>query len=548
MPTTSSPTSPRRGGGVAVPRRPRRAWHLPQVAAPVGGYLTVTVPQVAMLWVARREKVIGPLAFRVWWAVLEMRCRRDAAGWGGKGREREPFHGVAELQRLLGLDRGPASMKPLRAAVRQLEAAGLLVWSDLRPQLAVSPDQYRGDTQGVFAFLQGVENKRRLVPVPRRWVRWFAAGQSRARAGAALVSLIRCLYVRDGRLDPNGSWAATAAAPLLGLSGRALQGARRDLVAEGMLRAHPTPPWYQSRYGLRLSVNLGWSGRPPEGPHAGPAGALTAEERPAGGAEEGGGAAAGAPRPGRVSSGRAAGSGRVSSAPLHEHPSSSPKEEEFKHQQPPAGEGDGVQIEREARADRGPRRHGLHLQPRDLRDDELFAGALDRAVRAGKVEPGDRGRLRWWGAREHALRVTAAQGGSPLKLMAWMLHRRRWDLITEADEKGALARRSAQARSRERARPAPPDQVRRPTPSASPAPLSADAKLLASARDTCRRHGQGPEVLRELLRRAAPGWTPERERAAGRELEDTRLERLRRSGSADPGGGQRGEDGGCMVS
>lgn len=520
--------------------RPARAWHMKHQKTPAGGYLTVTLPQVAMLWVARREKAIGPLAFRAWWAVLEMRCRRDVAALDGGGDKREPFHGIGELQRLLGLERGPASMKPLRAAVRQLEAAGLLVWSDTRPRLAVSPDQYRGDTEGVFTFINAVENKRRLVPVPRRWVRWLAAGQSRARGGAAVVSLIRCLYVRDGKLDPNGSWAATAAAPLLGLSDRALQGARRELVAEGMLKAHATPPWYQSRYGLRLSVNLGWSGTPTEPPASSVGADEVTGEQPVGGAAEerrGGGGVKVEPRAGDVSSGRTAGIGSVSSAPLHEHPSSSSKKEEFKHQQPPAGEGDGFLIEKVVRENRDPRRHGLHLRPEDLADDALFAAALDRAVEAGKVEPGDRGRLRWWGAREHALRVTGSKGGSALKLMAWMLHRRRWDLITDGDEADAMTRRAAAARARVRATQAP--VLRAPEPAAPPS-LSADAKLLASARTACQRHGQGPVVLRQLLRKAAPGWTPEREHAAEVELEDARLGRVRWAGSRASGGVRAG--------
>ena len=200
-------------------------------------------------------------------------------------------------------------------------------------------------------------------------MRWLAAGQSRARGGAALVSLIRCLYVRDGRLDPNGSWAATAAAPLLGLSDRALQGARRELVAEGMLKAHPTPPWYQARFGLRLSVNLGWSSTTQKSPVPRVEAGLTVDEQPAGGTAKGrrgGGAAVDEPHAGDVSSGQVAKIGSVSSALLHEHPSSSSKKEEFKHQQPPAGEGDGFLIEKVIKENQDPRRHGLHLRSEDL--------------------------------------------------------------------------------------------------------------------------------------------------------------------------------------
>ncbi|MBB6443187.1 hypothetical protein HNQ78_002956 [Phycisphaera mikurensis] len=483
-----------------------------------------------MLWVARREKQIGPLAFRVWWAVLEMRCRRDVAGLGGGAAGREAYHGVAELQRLLGVERGPGSMKPLRAAIRELEAVGLLVWSDTRPQLATSPDQYRGDTDGVFTFLREVENRRRLLPVPRRWVRWLAAGQSRARSGAALVSLIRCLYVRDKRLDPNGSWAATAAGPLLGLSDRSLQGARRELVREGLLLAHATPPWYLSRYGARISINLRWGGASPRAAGGEAPPRLREAPQPRDARARSRDQAASVPTPhGSGSSGRAARSGAVSSAPLHEHPSSSSKEEEFKHQQPPAGEGDGVSIEKQGKKGKqSERRHGLHLRPEDLRDENLFAAALDRAVEAGKVEPGDRGRLRWWGAREHALRITAQKGGSPLKLMAWMLHRRRWDLITDGDESDALERRAAAARSRSRR--ASVSSPRPPQPAGGGTP-SADAKLLASARAACQRHRQGPHVLHQLLRKAAPGWTPSRERAASEELDAARLARVRAAAS-----------------
>lgn len=516
--------------------RPVRSWHLKHEKSPAGGYLTVTVPQVAMLWVARREKAIGPLAFRTWWAIAEMRCRRDVAALDDGGSRREPFHGAGELLRLLGLKPGPESMKPLRAAVRQLEASGLVAWSATRPQLAVSPDQYRGDTAGVFAFLAGIENKRRLVPVPRRWVRWFAVGQSRARSGAALISLMRCLYVRDKQLDPNGSWAATAAGPLLGLSGRALQGARRELAAEGMLRLHPTQPWYLSRFGLRVSINLAWDagGAAPvvadsgSAPAKVPHGTKVREcQRPD----------AGEPtiRLGSVSSARSGQNGSVSSAPLHEHPSSSSKEEEFKHQQPPSGRGHGVSIHRTGGKEKaGGRRHGLHLRPEDLHDDALFAEALDRAVDAGKVEPGDRGRLRWWSAREHALRVTAAKGGSAVKLLAWILHRGRWDFVSDGDEADALARRATAARSRERSRGRiRPHPQRCPEPNRPAAPertippaLSDDARLLASAQATCQRHRQGVRVLQQLLRKAAPGWSPERERIANQELEEARMARV----------------------
>ena len=112
-----------------------RAAFIPQeesvpVGKPSGGYQLIPAVHLALAWWAYREKLIRLVDLRVWFAAWEMRARRC--------RRPAPLprrFGLEELAGLTGL-----SPRRLKDALRRLEAARLLGWSESAVEFPASPE------------------------------------------------------------------------------------------------------------------------------------------------------------------------------------------------------------------------------------------------------------------------------------------------------------------------------------------------------------------------------------------------------------------------
>src|SRR3954469_15117506 len=85
-----------------------------------GGFVLIDVGSLMATWRACRARPLGIGDFRAWLAAHEMVARRCTLHDG-----RAPAYAVAELAGLLGITRKRAS-----AALRRLQAAGLIDWSE----------------------------------------------------------------------------------------------------------------------------------------------------------------------------------------------------------------------------------------------------------------------------------------------------------------------------------------------------------------------------------------------------------------------------------
>jgi Helix-turn-helix domain len=77
-----------------------------------------------------------------------------------------------------------------------------------------------------------------------------------------------------------------------------------------------------------------------------------------------------------------------------------------------------------------------HVKHADLKADNRLATLEQEAVSAGLIGDGERDRLRFWAAAQHALRA----GVEPTALFAWIVYNGKWDVLTGADEKEAEPR------------------------------------------------------------------------------------------------------------
>ena len=95
---------------------------------PVGGFLFVTVTQLAMVWWAYQQRFIQLKDLRVWFAALELVARRC-----GLGDHQRPHYGFEELRKLVAGRGGE------RASVARLEQVGLLLWDSAHITFAQTP-------------------------------------------------------------------------------------------------------------------------------------------------------------------------------------------------------------------------------------------------------------------------------------------------------------------------------------------------------------------------------------------------------------------------
>lgn len=433
---------------------------------PAGGHRLVPLRQVAAAWWAYRRGAIRLADLRAWLAAHETAAARGTLPAG-----RRPAYRLAELRRLTGLPD-----RRIRAALRRLDAAGLLAWDDHAPAFG-DGDPALTATPEFGAFVAAIPNHRRLLPVPRRLLRWLARGARASLIAAALGHLIRGLYRRDGRLQARGRCKASWVAEAFGIGLRAVKAARAALVAVGWLKPLDDDQRARNRWGRAFVIDLAWT--PP--------------------GRAGGAKSAPPPPPDRTEN-------ATPSVPQATPPGGEG------HQEPAGGRPAGACAGRSGTAAPPilPPPDLREVRPADLGDvgrtDELHRQAAAR----GLVGPSEADRLRVLAAAEHARAVATRNPGG---LFYRLVQRNWWHLLTQADEDAAARRLRASRRAEAPPPPPMPPPPARPQPPPRVAGPSADARLVAAVR---RSAGRADVFL--LLRRESADWTRARYDRAAAEL------------------------------
>ncbi|MGE0683992.1 MAG: hypothetical protein AB7P69_24190 [Candidatus Binatia bacterium] len=118
---------------------------------------------------------------------------------------------------------------------------------------------YGEEWSGLEAMLAQIPNCHRRVPVPRRLLRFVAAGCGRVALATILGHLLRCLYYRHGQCKADGFCKASWIADVFGVSLRNVKAARQNLERIGLLQRTEVPHWLRNRYGQKMAINLQWA-------------------------------------------------------------------------------------------------------------------------------------------------------------------------------------------------------------------------------------------------------------------------------------------------
>src|SRR5512144_3189110 len=262
---------------------------VPKLAKPAGGYCSIPVLTLGLLWWAYTQGLLTLRAVRVGLALFELRIRRAAYTWTEKRRgnnvsDFSPRYSTKELGDYCGLPD-----KRAKAALAELRALGLLTefteariaFASSLDALALSPEQ-RAEFRAWLATL----TKRRQVPIPRRILTLACESSAPALIAVILGVCLRCSWLRpDEGFSFTGRIACSWPARRFAISLRAIQQAKEHLVGLG---------WIQrtgdiNRFGETVAINPTWhrlvtlpeiQDEPPKNPGAGE-GDLSTEATPA---------------------------------------------------------------------------------------------------------------------------------------------------------------------------------------------------------------------------------------------------------------------------
>ncbi len=209
-------------------------------AKPDGGFCFISAGALLRCWGEYRAGNVEYRDVRVWFAAHELVARRCTLGKGRKPAYNE--------QELAGLVKGRG--KHFRSSLRRLEARSLLCF---------------GESALTFPRPETTSRQeRRLIPVPRRTLRFLASCRRPVVAATVLGHLVRCLYYRDGLCLPKGTCKASWVSDTFGVDVRGVKGARKQLAEIGWLRLVDSQHWHRQRWGATAVINLSWAG-PTEG-------------------------------------------------------------------------------------------------------------------------------------------------------------------------------------------------------------------------------------------------------------------------------------------
>ena len=218
---------------------------------PDGGFYPVPANTLLAAWWAYRAKIIPLRDLRVWLASLELISRRC-----GLEANRKPRYRIEEIQALVGSQND----RSIRQSVKRLVGIGLLNRSGLRLTVPRSPTSLESATETPFGdLLRQVPNRQRIVPVPRRLLRFLAGTRRAALIGTAFGHLLRCLYYRNGECISGGRCKASWIADVFELDVRTVKAARKNLLSMDWLVPLDATQCELNRWGMSVRVNLTWS-------------------------------------------------------------------------------------------------------------------------------------------------------------------------------------------------------------------------------------------------------------------------------------------------
>src|SRR5918992_2229988 len=460
----------------------------------LGGTCPLAPIQVCILWAARQEKVITPLAFKVYFAAHEVkywRCKTDP----GETYHCEPFaFEPADVNRLLPSVPGAK----IARAFGELKSIHVLNMSDTGIEFAQSLDAVtvneRVKQRALTMFDQlHLDTRDKLVKIPRRLLRLIVQCGRRIVRAATLIGMLLTTMLtkrKDRYGGYKGCCKAQWIAHVFGVDASRVKSERAKLIEEGWFTREPTTPRARKKFGEWVRLNL-MPSEPTANPEAPPAG-----------------------DPPEVQPQNAASDPKVQ--PLL-NPSLSSSEEILKNQtlttsdpdpgayQPPASE--------------QPTWTDIKLE--DLHHDTRSEQLRQEAIQRGYVRDTPSDRVNFFAAIAHVLRVSKTNACG---LLRTVVEKGLWHVISQADEYNGITRlkHAAQTQATQETQQVQTDPFlttstrRELRVSDPPIELSKDALIVQTVTADLHKAGVTGDVLRTVQRHGyLRDWERDRWERAG---------------------------------
>src|SRR5512147_260145 len=237
---------------------PVQTQEVPKLAKPEGGYCSISVLTLGLLWWCYTKGLLTLRAVRVGLALFELRIRRAAYVWTEKRRGNKvpdfiPRYSAKEVGDYCGLPE-----KRAKAALAELQRLGLLaefsdsiiLFASSPEALALTPEQ-RAEFRAWLAAL----TRRKRVPIPRRILALACESSAPALIAVILGVCLRCSWLRPGEgFSFTGRIACSWLARRFGISLRAIQQAKEHLVGLGWIERKGNI----NRFGETVAINPAW--------------------------------------------------------------------------------------------------------------------------------------------------------------------------------------------------------------------------------------------------------------------------------------------------
>lgn len=221
------------------------------------GYKTLTPIQIGNVLSKYDAKEISFRALRVYFACFSLVAIREAAYRVGQKKRRRgvvvPHYRIKELTRLVG-----SSEREIKSDLRLLELLGLLCFRE--SQIFITNEILDG-AGDVTDQLAGRRSRKRPIPVPRSFLRYFASCTKPALTKTVLGYIVRGLSLSKTTAEVSGkgtvklSWVSR----VFGISERGANYARSELIRIGLI-SRDTDSYQRklNRDGAYFVINLSW--------------------------------------------------------------------------------------------------------------------------------------------------------------------------------------------------------------------------------------------------------------------------------------------------
>jgi hypothetical protein len=209
-----------------------------------GGYALLRSHALLALWQQYRVGHLSLLDMRVaLGGANAIRCKPSHPTSNPRvSRVDAPSHLNMELTRAtrIMVMTDTRDVRRVRSSLRRLAATGL--------ELSLLLSKAGGAMPITLVNANDIAD--RPVPVPRRWLSFFARHGTAATIASGLAMLVRGAFFKAGMVHLGGTCSATWINDTFGIDERTAKSGRARLVQAGLVRLEPSPHWHRQRYGM----------------------------------------------------------------------------------------------------------------------------------------------------------------------------------------------------------------------------------------------------------------------------------------------------------